>query len=74
MHSCVDGVWHLSSDDVQCLSIGCGILGSGGGGPPAMCKQLAIEGWLEGKHLKIYNPYHKRFVIIGVVNIGIGTR
>ena len=27
-----------------------------------MCKQLAIEGWLEGKHLKIYDPYHKRLI------------
>ena len=57
-------MWYLSSDDVQCLSIGCGILGSGGGGPPAMCKELAIDAWLEGKHLQIYNPYHTRFVIL----------
>ena len=52
----IDGVWHLSSDDLQCLSIGCGILGSGGGGDPAEGKQLAIEGWLQGRQLKVYNP------------------
>ena len=48
-------MWYLSSDDIQCLSIGCGILGSGGGGDQKY-KQIAIDGWVRGKKLKIYNP------------------
>ena len=55
MHT-LDGVWYLSSDDIQCLSIGCGILGSGGGGDPVVFKQMAIEEWLRGKTMKIYHP------------------
>ena len=53
-------MWYLSSDDIQCLNIGCGILGSGGGGDPATFKTLAIDEWNEGKLLKVYHP--KRLV------------
>jgi DUF917 family protein len=30
----VDGAWVLSKLDVEAISIGCGILGTGGGGDP----------------------------------------
>ena len=58
----LDEVWCLSSDDIQCLSIGCGILGSGGGGDPVIFKQLTLDEWIQGKRLKIYHP--KRLITL----------
>ena len=53
------GVWHVSADDIECLGIGCGIMGSGGGGNPKIGKNVALDLWNEGKNLKIYHPHVK---------------
>ena len=51
-----NGVWYWSADDIECLSIGCGIMGSGGGASPELGKGLALAVWNEGKNIKLQNP------------------
>ena len=49
-------MWYLNPDDIACLRIGCGIMGSGGGGDPNMGMDIALRLWNEGKQLKICKP------------------
>ena len=41
-HTHTDHIWVLSSQDVECLAIGTGILGSGGGGDPKIGRSMAM--------------------------------
>jgi len=50
-------VWVLNSHDVECLAIGAGILGCGGGGDPNIGQQMALRFLKEGKEIKIVNPF-----------------
>ena len=51
-----DGVWVLSEYDVHCLAVGCGVLGSGGGGSTykgfLSLKRMVQEGAL----IRVYGP------------------
>ena len=51
-----NGVWYWSADDIECLSIGCGIMGSGGGASPELGKGVALAVWNEGKSIKLQKP------------------
>ncbi|XP_061176175.1 uncharacterized protein LOC133185129 [Saccostrea echinata] len=50
------GEWILNEFDVECITIGAGILGSGGGGSPYIGKLRALNSLREGKQIKIVNP------------------
>lgn len=50
------GEWVLSEHDVECLAIGAGILGCGGGGDPNNGMLRALKMVREGKAVKILNP------------------
>jgi DUF917 family protein len=47
----------LSNYDVECIGIGAGILGCGGGGSPHLGKLLTKKALAEGKTIKIVNPH-----------------
>ena len=49
--------WVLSNYDVECIGIGAGILGCGGGGSPHLGKLLTKKALAEGKTIKIVNPH-----------------
>jgi DUF917 family protein/N-methylhydantoinase A/oxoprolinase/acetone carboxylase beta subunit len=51
------GLWTLSEHDIECLAIGAGILGCGGGGSPSIGKLLATQAVREGKQIQIKNPF-----------------
>lgn len=51
-----DGEWILSEFDVECISVGAGILGSGGGGPPYLGKLKALKSLKEGKQIRVADP------------------
>jgi len=53
------GNWYLSADDIECLSIGCGIMGSGGGGSPELGKEAALTVLNEGKEIKLQDPHFR---------------
>eukprot|EP00698_Gefionella_okellyi_P025354 TRINITY_DN9247_c0_g2_i1.p1 TRINITY_DN9247_c0_g2~~TRINITY_DN9247_c0_g2_i1.p1 ORF type:complete len:947 (+),score=217.66 TRINITY_DN9247_c0_g2_i1:400-2841(+) len=44
----VDGVWHITEDDIDCIGLGAAVLGSGGGGATYLatikCKTLLAQG------------------------------
>ena len=48
--------WVLSIHDVECLALGAGILGCGGGGDPNNGRLRAIKLLKDGKQVKILNP------------------
>ena len=50
------GEWELSEKDVECLAIGAGILGCGGGGDPYAGRLRALQQLEKGKKIKIINP------------------
>ena len=54
------GEWVLTVHDVECLCVGAGILGCGGGGNPFLGELLAKKEISEGKEIKVVNPF--RFV------------
>ena len=47
----------LTAEDIDCLCIGAGILGSGGGGSPRVGKLLAKKIVNEGKQIRVVNPF-----------------
>jgi len=49
----------LSADDIECLSIGCGIMGSGGGGSPELGQEAALTVLNEGKEIKLQDPHFR---------------
>ena len=51
-----DGEWELTAQDVECLAIGAGILGCGGGGDPNEGRLRAQQLLERGKQIKIINP------------------
>ena len=51
-----DATWVLSEHDVECLVIGAGILGCGGGGDPQYGRLQALKLLREGKEIKVVNP------------------
>lgn len=59
---CYTGEWVLNEEDVECISIGAGILGCGGGGDPNIGRVIASEMMKQGKNIKLINPL--RYVYI----------
>lgn len=51
------GEWILSPLDIECISIGAGILGCGGGGDPNVGRVIALRLQEQGKEIKIQNPW-----------------
>ena len=56
MHMCSGGVWLLSGHDVECVAVGAGLLGCGGGGDPNTGRLLARQQLDAGKTIKVVNP------------------
>lgn len=50
------GEWFLSEYDIECLHIGAGILGCGGGGSPHLARILAIKALRKGKNIRVMAP------------------
>jgi len=50
------GEWVLTAQDIECLCIGAGILGCGGGGSPYFGELLAKKEINSGKEIKVVNP------------------
>lgn len=48
--------WVLSEHDIECLAVGAGILGCGGGGDPNNGMLRAVKMVKQGKVVKILNP------------------
>ena len=56
---CVDpvtGEWLLSEWDVECIAVGAGILGCGGGGSPYLGKLMCLKRLKEGKKIRVISP------------------
>ena len=50
------GEWLVSEYDIECISIGAGILGSGGGGNPHIGKVAALRALRAGKQPRVITP------------------
>ena len=50
------GEWILNSLDVDCISVGAGILGCGGGGDPNLGRIMASEMMNDGKQIRVVDP------------------
>ncbi|XP_046585197.1 uncharacterized protein LOC124292189 [Haliotis rubra] len=50
------GMWSLSEWDIECIVVGAGIFGCGGGGNPHMGRLRALETLRSGKEIKVITP------------------
>ncbi|XP_013405324.1 uncharacterized protein LOC106170126 [Lingula anatina] len=50
------GEWELSPWDIECISVGAGIMGCGGGGSPYLGRLRCLRALKEGKKIKIVTP------------------
>lgn len=50
------GDWILSAFDVECLHIGAGIMGCGGGGSPYLGRLCVLEALKAGKQIRVIHP------------------
>ncbi|XP_033124834.1 uncharacterized protein LOC117123108 isoform X2 [Anneissia japonica] len=50
------GEWHLSEYDIECISVGAGILGCGGGGSPYLGRLHAMKLLKQGKKIRVIAP------------------
>ncbi|XP_072039138.1 uncharacterized protein [Amphiura filiformis] len=55
-----DGEWVLSEYDLELLSIGLGILGSGGGGSPEIGKLMGLQQLKKGRKIRVKVPERLR--------------
>lgn len=56
---CLDpatGDWILSKFDIECIAIGAGIMGCGGGGSPYIGRLRALELLKNGKEIRVIHP------------------
>ena len=56
------GAWVLSERDVECIAIGAGILGCGGGGSPHIGKLRTLRSIRQGKVIRVMTP--ERLVVL----------
>lgn len=56
------GEWIISSHDVECISIGAGILGCGGGGDPNVGRAAAQQLLNEGKTIRLKDPHKYDYI------------
>ena len=54
-------MWSFTEHDIQCLAIGAGILGCGGGGNPSVAQLLATQAIREGRQISVLNPFRLVF-------------
>lgn len=52
----VTGDWILSRFDVECITIGAGIMGCGGGGSPYLGRLRALELIRKNKEIRVIHP------------------
>ncbi len=52
----VTGEWSLSEWDIECIAIGAGILGCGGGGSPNIGRLRCRRALQAGKKIKVITP------------------
>ena len=50
------GDWILNKFDIECIAIGAGIMGCGGGGSPYIGRLRALELLNEGKEIRVIHP------------------
>ena len=50
------GEWLMDEYDIECISIGAGILGAGGGGNPHLGKVAALNAMKDGKQFRVMTP------------------
>lgn len=50
------GVWSLGRHDVECVAVGAGLLGCGGGGDPNTGRLLALQQLDNGNKITVVNP------------------
>ncbi len=52
----VTGAWSLTEWDIECIAVGAGILGTGGGFSPNICRLRARKVLQQGKQIKVFTP------------------
>lgn len=62
------GDWILNKFDIECIAIGAGIMGCGGGGSPYLGRLRAMEAIKKGKKARVIHP--NRYVTM----LGCGGR
>ena len=50
------GDWILNEFDIECIAIGAGIMGCGGGGSPYVGRLRALELLRAGKEIRVIHP------------------
>ena len=50
------GDWILNKFDIECIAIGAGIMGCGGGGSPYIGRLRALELLKKGKEIRVIHP------------------
>ena len=50
------GDWILNEFDIECIAIGAGIMGCGGGGSPYIGRLRALELLKKGKEIRVIHP------------------
>ena len=50
------GDWLLNKFDIECIAIGAGIMGCGGGGSPYLGRLKALELLKAGKEIRVIHP------------------
>ena len=50
------GDWLLNEFDIECIAIGAGIMGCGGGGSPYLGRLKALELLKAGKEIRVIHP------------------
>ena len=51
----------LSTDDIECLAVGTGLLGCGGGGDPNIGRHIALQQLALGRTIKVLNPLRSEY-------------
>ena len=52
----INGDWLLSAFDINCIAVGAGVLGCGGGGNPYIGKLVALQQLTEKKEIRVIHP------------------
>lgn len=52
----VSGDWTLSRFDIECIVIGAGLLGCGGGGSPALARLRCLQTLKDSRVIRVVKP------------------
>lgn len=63
---CPGGSWSLSKDDIECVAVGAGLLGCGGGGDPNTGRLIALQQLASGSVITVMNPLRYRVCLNGI--------